>query len=163
MEILCADCGCLVDRGLRLSLCDDVGCCCAALALQSTATLAARVVAALEASDLPGLGALLAPNARWGAPDDDVPACQNREQVIDWYASSREAGMSATVVASEVVGDNIVLGLRVSSHSVDEPFDDFEHWQVLSVRDGLVAEIRGYDERVEAEASAALNHSNWTP
>lgn len=28
VEILCADCGCLVDRGVRITVCDDVNCCC---------------------------------------------------------------------------------------------------------------------------------------
>jgi hypothetical protein len=28
MEILCADCGCLVDRGVRITVCSDPNCCC---------------------------------------------------------------------------------------------------------------------------------------
>ena len=28
MKIACADCGCVVDRGNRVTTCGDAGCCC---------------------------------------------------------------------------------------------------------------------------------------
>ena len=161
VEMICAQCGCLVDRGIRLTVCDDPACCCKDLVLQSTVALSARVVAALEAADLEGLRELLAPNARWGAPEDVVPTCQNREQVIAWYERARDAGVRAKVFESRVVARNIVVGLRVNGRGPDGSFDDAERWQVLSVRDGLIAEIRGYDDRDEAAASAAIDHTDW--
>ena len=36
VEILCADCGCLVDRGVRVTVCGDPDCCCAHLAIHKT-------------------------------------------------------------------------------------------------------------------------------
>ena len=34
MEMICADCGCLVDHGTRVKVCGDPNCCCADLAIQ---------------------------------------------------------------------------------------------------------------------------------
>ena len=37
MEILCADCGCRVDRGVRVAVCADPRCCCAHLPIRAGA------------------------------------------------------------------------------------------------------------------------------
>ena len=34
MEIVYADCGCLVDGGIRVTVCGDPNCCCAHLAIR---------------------------------------------------------------------------------------------------------------------------------
>jgi hypothetical protein len=37
MRMACADCGCVVDRGVRVEVCDDAErCCCAALSREDT-------------------------------------------------------------------------------------------------------------------------------
>lgn len=33
MEMSCAECGCVVDRGIRVAVCSDPGCCCRDLPL----------------------------------------------------------------------------------------------------------------------------------
>lgn len=38
MEILCADCGCRVDSGIRVAACSNPGCCCVHLPTREFAT-----------------------------------------------------------------------------------------------------------------------------
>jgi SnoaL-like protein len=62
------------------------------------AGLTERVRLALESSDLDAISDLLDPGARWGAPEGPHDAdCQNRDQVVAWWASARAAGARAVV------------------------------------------------------------------
>jgi ketosteroid isomerase-like protein len=120
--------------------------------------LAQRVRLALESADPAQFAELLAPDVRWGAPDDPAPSCQNRSQVLAWYERGRAAGMRARVVDVHVRGDKIVVGLRVARPSASGEADsEGERWQVLTCRDGLVADIRAFDDRNEAFARADLD------
>jgi ketosteroid isomerase-like protein len=159
----CAECGCKVARGVRVVACDADDCCCAQLPLQTIEMLAAQVRSAMEALDITAMGELLAPNARWGAPEQDVPTCRNAQQILAWYEMARERGISADVTNVEVIDDNIVVALTV--HSTDEHATHTtaqKRWQVLSVEDGRIAEIRGYEKRSDATTFAAAGVSNWT-
>ena len=56
------------------------------------ARLTERVRLALESGDLDAIRDLLAPDARWGAPEGPHAAdCKNRDQVVAWWASARAA------------------------------------------------------------------------
>jgi ketosteroid isomerase-like protein len=123
----------------------------------STEQLAALVGEALAAADLDAYAGLLHPDVRWGAPGDPSPSCQNRNQVLAWYKGGREAGTRARVTETAVAGDRILVGLRVSRADSDsDTSGEVDRWQVLTTRDGLVADIRGYDDRDEAAAAAGL-------
>ena len=106
---------------------------------------------ALQSTDLDGFADLLAPDVKWGAPGDQTFGCQNRNQVLQWYRRSREAGMKADVSDVARHGDRILVTMRV-----DRGHGPEERWQVLTVRDGLVADIRGYEDRFDAEAAAGI-------
>jgi len=108
---------------------------------------------ALEAGDLEAMGDLLHPDATWGAPDDPEPSCQNRGQVVDWYRQSREHGARATVTEVIVGGDKILVGLKVSGRATA---DEADRWQVMTIADGQIADIRGFDDRNEAARRAGL-------
>lgn len=119
--------------------------------------LASLVRAALSAGDLDAYQELLDPDVQWGAPDDTQWGCKNRGQVLSWYKAAREGGMSATV--NEVVaGDGCLLvGLTVSGPPAEEsPTGTVERWQVLKVKDGRIADIRGFDDRDVAAARAGV-------
>jgi ketosteroid isomerase-like protein len=146
----------------------------------ATQRLAELVTQALEAADLAEFGEFLDPNVRWGAPGDPSPACQNRDQVLSWYRLARQAGVRAHVSETVVAGDRILVGLRVTgSRQADDhdatghgreaapdrgaagagavqPGDERTRWQVLTVRDGRVVAIVGFDNRAEAAAEAGL-------
>lgn len=111
--------------------------------------IAGGVRAALEATDLTSYGELLDPNVTWGAPDDERSGCRNREQVLAWYRRGRANGVRAEVAETVVLNDKILVGLRVSP----DPSPDSgqtRRWQILTVKDGLVIDIRGFERRDDA-------------
>lgn len=119
--------------------------------------VAARVKVALESADLSAIADLLDPNVRWGAPDDDAPSCQNRNQVLAWYQRGRAAGTRATVTELVVRGDKILVGLKVVGRpAAEEPGSETDRWQVLTIRDNHIVDIRGFDQRTEAAARAQV-------
>ncbi|MDP9259809.1 MAG: nuclear transport factor 2 family protein [Actinomycetota bacterium] len=124
--------------------------------LEDMERLAQRVRSALDAADLSAFGELLDPNVRWGAPGDPSPMCRNRAQVLSWYQGGRNAGVRARVSEVTVVGDRTILvGLRVVRNAAPlESGVESERWQVLTVGDGRVVDIVGFDERSDAVACA---------
>jgi ketosteroid isomerase-like protein len=124
--------------------------------------LAARVRHAMEAIDLDEMAQLLAPTARWGAPEQDVPTCRNAVEILSWYEMARENGVRADITEVVVIGDAIVVGLKIIANRDGPQSKDNTRWQVLSVADGRIAEIRGYEKRREATAFATSGVSTWT-
>jgi ketosteroid isomerase-like protein len=124
---------------------------------QQAEGLAGLIGQALAAADLDAYADLLHPDVRWGAPGDPDPPCRNRAQVLAWYRGGRAAGMRARVTETVAAGDKILVGLRVSGTESD-PGDagEVDRWQVLTLRDGMVADIRGFDDRDEAAAAVGL-------
>ena len=119
--------------------------------------LAERVRHAVDSADAAAMADLLHPNAKWGAPDDPKPSCQNRRQVLDWYQQSRERGVGARVTEVEVRGDKILVGMKVAGRSPDgEPGAEVDRWQVMTVVDGQIADIRGFEGRDEAAVRAGV-------
>jgi ketosteroid isomerase-like protein len=120
---------------------------------EAVENVAKQVKIALEAADLSAFSDLLDPDVHWGAPDDPSPSCQNRNQVLAWYQRGRDAGVRAQVREVEVRGDRILVGLQVNGRpTADEQGGSAERWQVLTVRDGRVVDIVGFDDRDEAVA-----------
>ena len=119
---------------------------------------AEQVKAALDSADLGAIGHLLHPDVRWGAPDDPEPSCQNRAQVLAWYRRGREHGVRARVTEVVAHGDKILVGLKVAGRAeVDEQAgDENDRWQVLTVGEGLIVDIRGFDDRSEAAVFAGM-------
>lgn len=118
--------------------------------------LAGQIKLALEAADLDAYAELLDPRVRWGPPGDPAPPCQNRAQVLAWYRRGREAGTRARVTETLVSGHQILVGLTVTGHPAADTAGEADRWQVLTVRDGRVAVISGFDDRDEAAAWAGL-------
>jgi SnoaL-like domain len=113
--------------------------------------IAGQIQTALQAADLDGYRDLLDPNVTWGAPDDPTPSCRNRDQVLAWYRRGRANGVRALVTETGVYGDKILVGLKVfdGSSPADSPAAT-ERWQILTIAHGLVADIRGFEERADA-------------
>jgi RimJ/RimL family protein N-acetyltransferase/ketosteroid isomerase-like protein len=116
----------------------------------ATDEIARQVKIALEAADLSAFSHLLDPDVRWGVPDDPAPACQSRKQVLAWYQRGRDAGVRAHVSETVVIGDRIVVGLKVRNQTTSPLDDDADRWQVLTVKDGMVTEIAGFETRAKA-------------
>ncbi len=117
-----------------------------------------RVRLALESGDLDAIRDLLDPGARWGAPDGPPEAdCQNREQVVEWWASARAAGAHAVVTEMTAGAGTLLVGLQVTGPpAADEAGGAAERWQVLKLRGARVVDIRGFDNRSAAAALAGV-------
>jgi ketosteroid isomerase-like protein len=119
--------------------------------------MAERIRVAFDSADVTAIGGLLDPNVRWGAPDDPVPSCQNRDQVLAWYQRGRDAGVRAQVTEILAHGDKVLVGLNVVGRpGVEGPDGEANRWQVLTVRGGLIVDIRGFEERRKAAARVSL-------
>jgi hypothetical protein len=116
--------------------------------------LAGQVQAALRTTDLTGYRELLDPNVTWGAPGDTEFGCRNRDQVLAWYRRGRAKGVRADVMETMVHSDKILVGLSIfDGQSSSEPGGETHRWQILTVKSGLIIDIRGFEERVAAMAS----------
>jgi ketosteroid isomerase-like protein len=122
---------------------------------EQTARVARQVRAALDAADLSAFSDLLDADVQWGPPDAP-PTCRHREEVLAWYRRGRDAGVRARVSDVSVHGDHVLVGLRVTGRQAagESGGGDEDRWQVLTVRDGRVVRITGFDERSEAAAYA---------
>ena len=115
--------------------------------------LARQVQMALDGGDLSGFSELLDPAVTWGAPGAKSPSCQNRSQVLSWYQKGQAAGVRAVVSEVTVHGDRLLVSLTVrGSGEAEERGGAALRWQVLTVRQGRVVEIVGFDDHEDARA-----------
>ena len=129
-----------------------------ATAKTGPAALAGRVRSALESGDLDAIRDLLDPDARWGAPEGPGDLdCRNRDQVMAWWARARAGGARAAVTEVSAGAGALLVGLEVTgTPAADEAGGAVGRWQVLMVRGGRIADIRGFDNRAAAAARAGL-------
>ncbi len=129
-----------------------------ASATAEPAELTERVRLALESGDLDTIRDLLDPDARWGAPEGPHEAdCQNRDQVVAWWAGARAAGARATVTEVTAGAGALLVGLEVTgTPAAREAGGAAERWQVLTLRGVRIVDIRGFDNRPAAAARAGV-------
>ena len=122
------------------------------------ARLTERVTLALESGDLDAIRDLLDPGARWGAPEGPHEAdCQNRDQVVAWWASARAAGARAVVTEVTAGAGTLLVGLEVTgTPAAREVGGVAERWQVLTLQGDRIVDIRGFDDRAAAAARAGV-------
>lgn len=122
------------------------------------AGLTERVTLALESGDLDAIRDLLDPGARWGAPEGPNEAdCQNRDQVVAWWASARSDGARAVVTEVTAGAGTLLVGLEVTgTPAAREAGGAAERWQVLTLRGDRIVDIRGFDDRAAAAARAGV-------
>ncbi len=109
------------------------------------ADIARHLEAAYRDLNLELLGSLLHPQVRWSG------VCGDRAQVLDWYRSLLADGLRASVESVKVAGDAVVLGLSVARQADGaRPAPPDHLYQVFSVEDAQVTEIRGYPDRADA-------------
>lgn len=113
--------------------------------------LAEQVRKALAAEDVSAFADLLDPNVTWGAPGSRNPTCKNRNQVLGWYERAQEVGVRGSVFDVDVLGDRLIVSLSVQgTEGARERGGTSLRFQVLTVRDGQIVEIVGFDEKAEA-------------
>jgi hypothetical protein len=113
--------------------------------------LAEQIHVALQSADLDAYRELLDPDVSWGPPDDQVSGCHNRGEVLAWYRRGRDSGARAEVVETVVGKDKILVGLKVrGTPGGADSGGELDRWQVLTIVDGRVKDIRGFENRDEA-------------
>jgi ankyrin repeat protein len=109
------------------------------------AEIARQLETAAQDVDLDLLGSLLHPEVRW------TGLCKDRSQVLDWYRAVLAEGIEASVRSVEVDRDAVVLGLTVGRRAQGaRPAPPQPLYQVFTVRDAQIVEIRGYPDRASA-------------
>lgn len=114
--------------------------------------LADRIRAVYQAADLEAFGRLLAEDVRWG--DDDHPnRCRGRADVLNTFERGMDSGVTAEIVETRSGPGGVLCRLRVNrADPADRPRGiDFVH--VFLIRDGLISEIRRYDDMPNAVAA----------
>jgi hypothetical protein len=113
--------------------------------------IALLVRQALLVEDLSAFSELLDPNVTWGARGARRPTCTNRNQVLAWYQRGREAGVTGSVHEIEVLDDRLLVSMTVrGTETAQERGGEALRFQVLTIRNGKVVDIAGFDEKVEA-------------
>ena len=123
---------------------------------RSATDIAAQVRNALDGADLDAFADLLDPHVTWGAPGDPSPPCQNRQQVLAWYRQGRADGRRAHVLDVTAHDDKVLVAMTVTAGNEHPGQAAADRWQVLTVTEGRVTDIRGYDDENEARAAAGL-------
>jgi len=113
--------------------------------------LAAVVRRALASEDLSAFAHLLDPDVTWGAPGARNPTCTSRDQVLAWYRRGRAAGVRGSVSDVEVLGDRLLVSMLLrGTEDARERGGTALRYQVLTVRDGRIVAIAGFDDKAEA-------------
>jgi hypothetical protein len=157
MEMYCADCGCLVDYGVRLVTCDQSECCCVDLPIAAPMeSMAARIRTALNARDMDAFRALIADDARWGeGGPDDARTCQNRNDIIATYKRLLHQGVRGTVTETMTGSRGVVCLVEIEWPDDAPNGRGATLYQVFLVNGGLVTHIKGTDDRDLALATVS--------
>ena len=111
------------------------------------AAIAGHLEDAHHRRDLELLGSLLNPEVHW------TGVCKDKDHVLDWYRRLLAEGTVAEVESVEVDGDGVILGLRVSLPAEGaRPAAPQRVFQVFTVVDGQIVDLRGYPDRKSALA-----------
>lgn len=111
------------------------------------ADIARHLEAAYRNLDLGLLGSLLHPRVQWSG------LCNTSAQVLDWYRQGLADGTRLAVESVEVDRDAVLLGITLSRPAEGtRPAPAERLYQVFTVGNGEVVEIRGYRDRASALA-----------
>jgi SnoaL-like domain len=152
MELYCAGCGCIVERGVRVVPCNSAHCCCVDLPIQlrTIDQIADQLRSAFATGDLDALGRLLASDARWG--DDDHPnKCRSRSDVISTFDRLLGEGVDGTVRDTIIGPKGVAVLLHVEWPNPGEG-RGVNFYQAYLIHGGLVTEIQRHDDRKSAVA-----------
>jgi hypothetical protein len=150
VEFYCSECGCLIDRGVRVVPCQTARCCCVDLPVQlrTPEQIADQLRSAFATKDLDALGRLLAADARWG--DDDHPnRCRSSSDVVATFDRMLGEGVDGQVTETIVGPIGVAVLLHVQWPNPGEG-RGANFYQAYLVHDGLVTEIQRHDDRRSA-------------
>ena len=115
------------------------------------ADIARHLEAAHRSLDVELLGSLLHPDVRWSGK------CSTSTEVLDWYRRLLADGTRAAVDSVEVDRDAVVMGISVTGQAEGaRPASAERVFQVFTVDNDEIVEIRGYPDRPSALASGGV-------
>ena len=121
----------------------------------STAAVAERLRDAFVRRDEVAFGALLDDNVRWGGDEETDRTCHNRSEVLAAYrdvVASGAAGRVTEVAELQIEGERVLMALPVKGARGALAREQGTVYQVFTVRDGLIVDIRGSTDRGDALA-----------
>jgi len=95
-------------------------------------------------------------NVRWGGDEDTPETCHNRSDVLDRLAHQLANGLETQVIEVVPCRGAVLLGLRVKRPVPGGFAREHIVYQVMSVSNQRVVDIRGYPSRPEAAARAGM-------
>ncbi|HJP75401.1 MAG TPA: ankyrin repeat domain-containing protein [Pseudonocardiaceae bacterium] len=110
------------------------------------AEVARHLKAAYDERDLDLLASLLHPDVHW------TGSCTNSTQVIDWYRRLHAEGILSTVHGLETDRDAVIMDLDVVGQAEGARPSPQHVYQVFTVQDAQITDIRGYPDRRSALA-----------
>jgi hypothetical protein len=155
MEIYCADCGCLVDRGIRVIACDSSECCCLDLPMvEPMQALAVRTRRAFNTRDIDTMRSLIAQDATWGENPEGDSFCHDRDAIITNLKRLLAEGIQATIVDTTTGPRGIAAHIQVEwPDPATARADRIDFFQAYVVTGGLITEIHGHDTHDSAMAA----------
>jgi hypothetical protein len=107
---------------------------------------------AASRGDVDSISSMLSPDVRWHGAGDDQGGCQDREQALHWMRAAIERGVRVDLLdARELPDDRLLLVLQRQPAPGEEPPPP--HGQILTFRDGLIADMAVYPTADEAAAA----------
>jgi ketosteroid isomerase-like protein len=101
--------------------------------------------------DLSVLEGALDPEAKWRGVDDGPWICENRKMILKVMERNLHGGLVGRIEETVEVGGGIVVAFRPDQPRDDgRPLDQGIAYVVVTMRDGLVIELKGCADRAAA-------------
>jgi ketosteroid isomerase-like protein len=122
---------------------------------ESNLELVRRGFDAASRGDIDAVAGLLHDDVRWHGAGDEDGGCQNRAQTLRWMREGISRGVRVELVgARELPDGRVLLRLQRTAPREGETEVPPPHAQILSFRDGKIAEMVVYPTAEEAAAAA---------
>jgi ketosteroid isomerase-like protein len=110
-----------------------------------------RVWEALSRGDTTTLELTLAPDAKWRAVEDGPWNCENRAMILRVMGRNLAEGRGGRIEDAFRVREQVVVAFRPTRHApVAWPLDGELRYVVVTIREGLITEMKGCSDRAAA-------------
>jgi ketosteroid isomerase-like protein len=110
---------------------------------------------AVTRGDLASLELALAPDAKWRAVEDGPWNCENRAMILRVMRRNLAEGRGGAIEHAFRVRQQVVVAFRPTRHApVAWPLARGLRYVVVTIRDGLITEMKGCSDRAAALAYA---------
>ncbi|HST56780.1 MAG TPA: nuclear transport factor 2 family protein [Solirubrobacteraceae bacterium] len=112
---------------------------------------------AIARGDLDTFARLLAPDAQWRAVDDGEWNCDSREDVLAVMERNLAEGLGGRIEETFEFGERVMVAFRPYEDTpLQRPLDNGIAYVVVTMRDGVIREVKGCVDRVAALTYASV-------